>query len=72
MQSDNKSSPHVPPPDERIRLSIALMIGIPFVILSLAAPFYPAALTVLKEIVVPLLALVVGYLFGQQAHRARS
>jgi hypothetical protein len=47
------------------------MIGIPFVMLSLAAPFYPAALTVLKEIVVPLLALVVGYRFGQQAHRAR-
>jgi hypothetical protein len=69
---DNMDNKNSSTPVDRVRLAVTLMIGIPFVILSLAAPFYPAALTVLKEIIVPLLALVVGYLFGQHSSHPRS
>lgn len=53
-------------PDDRIRFYVALILVGLFAILCLATPFLPAAATVLKEVVMPVLALIVGYLFGQR------
>lgn len=58
--------PPVGPSDEQTRLYVALILITLFATLTLAAPSSPAAAAILKEVLVPLITGMLGYLFGQR------
>jgi hypothetical protein len=60
----NPPSPHRPPTDDRIRLYLMFVVSTLVAVLALSAVVQPTAGPVLDK-VLPLLALVVGYFFGQ-------